>query len=400
MCGALSGVRVLDISRYIAGPYCSMLLGDMGADVIKVEKKGRGEDSRSMIPFAGKEGEEKVSLYFTQYNKNKRSVTLDFRNPEGIELLKEMISKSDVLVENFRPGTLDKMGLTKEVLEKINPSLITVSISGFGQDGPYRDRAAFDCIGQVMGGLMSVTGEKDGEPLLVGSWIADFATGIYAALGAVSALYKRKETGIGQQIDVSLLESVISLLATAIPNYVETGLKQERRGNRDNVTGPANLFKTKDSMIYMHAGTDPLFAKLAELMGRKELNVDPKFHTANDRMNNIEEIEEIVQDWMSKYSTDELERMLVGVGIPCSPMADVESVINNPQVKHRKAVLYKEYPGVGKISLPGAVIKMSKNENEEIKLPPKLGQHNFEVYEEVLGLSTQEVNKLKEQGII
>ncbi|HWQ79023.1 MAG TPA: CoA transferase [Anaerovoracaceae bacterium] len=400
MAGALDGIKVLDISRFIAGPYCSMLLADMGADVIKIEKKGSGEDSRGMIPFAGKEGGEKVSLYYTQYNKNKRSITLDFRNQEGIGLLKGLIKKADVLVENFRAGTLDKMGLTKEVLHELNPSLVVTSISGFGQDGPYRDRAAFDCIGQVMGGLMSVTGEEGRDPLLTGTWVADFTTAIYAAFGTVCAVYHQKRTGEGQFLDISLLDSIVSILATAIPNYVETGVVQPRRGNRDNVTGPANLFKTKDGYIYMHAGTDPLFKSLTKVMGQPELNERPEYCTATERMKRIKEVEEIVLKWMADYTTEELENILVEAGIPCSPVMDVAAIVKNPQIKHRDAIVYREYPGVGEIALPGIVVKMDKTKGEIKRIPPALGQNNFEVYEEMLGLTKDEVEKLILDGII
>lgn len=400
MAGALNGIKVLDLSRFIAGPYCSMILADMGADVIKVERKGKGEDSRGMIPFVKNEDGEEVSLYYMQYNKNKRSVTIDFRNKRGIELLKELIKQSDVLVENFRPGTLDKMGLTKEVLEDLNPSLIVTSISGFGQDGPYRDRAAFDCIGQVMGGLMSLTGEKDGPPFLTGTWVGDFTAGIYAAFGTACALYHKKQTGEGQFLDISLLESVVSILATTIPYYTATGMVPERHGNRDNVTGPANLFKTKDGFIYMHAGTDPLFTKLTTVMSRPDLNGHPKYFTANERMKYIEEIEQIVLEWIAEYTTEEVESKLVDAGIPCSIVADVGAVVNNPQIRHREAVVYRDYPGVGKVALPGIIIKMSKTKGEIKRVPPTLGQHNFEVFGEMLGLSREEVEKLIRDGVI
>ncbi len=399
MAGPLNGITVIDMSRFIAGPYCSMLLGDMGADVIKVESKKKGEDSRGLIPFAGK-GNKKVSLYYTQYNKNKRSITIDFYNPKGIDLLKQLIKKADVLVENFRPGTLDKMGLTKEVLNELNPSLIVTSISGFGQDGPYRNRAAFDCIGQAMGGIMGLTGEPDGSPLLTGTWIADFTTGIYSAFGTVCALFNKQKTNEGQFLDLSLLECVVSLLATAIPNYVESGEIQPRRGNRDNVTGPANAFKCKDGMIYFHAGTDPLFKRLATLMGQPELNENPKYCTADRRMENIFDIEEIVQNWIKEYSTSDAENLLAEAGIPVSKIATVEDVVNNPQIKHREAIVYRDYPGVGKIALPGITVKMSKTPGEVKRRPPTLGEHNVEILSKYLGLSNEEINKLKDEEVI
>ena len=399
MAGPLKDITVLDMSRFIAGPYCCMLLGDMGADVIKVENRKGGDPSRGMLPFAGK-GEETVSLYFTQYNKNKRGLSLDFYNPECINILKKLIAKADVLVENFRPGVLEKMGLGQAELERINPGLVRTSISGFGQDGPYRDRAAFDCIGQAMGGLMGVTGEAGGQPLLAGTWVADFTTGIYSAFGTVCALMHKKATGQGQMLDISLIESVLSLLATAVPLYVETGQIQPRRGNRDNVTGPANAFRCKDGMIYLHAGTDPLFKRLTQLMGRPELNEDPRYDTANKRMGCILEVEKYVQDWIGNLTVDEADAKLAGAGIPVAKIADVADLLANPQLKHREAILYREYPGVGEISLPGITVKMSKTPGSLEKLPPTLGEHSGEILSSFLGMSREEIIDLAARNLI
>lgn len=399
MSGPLQGIRVLDMSRFIAGPYCSMLLGDMGAEVIKIERAGKGEDARSLPPFVDNDPE-KVSLYYTQYNKNKKGITVDFRNPKGIELIKSLLTKMDVLVENFRPGTLEKMGLTKEVFFQINPKLIVTSISGFGQDGPYRNRAAFDCIGQAMSGLMSVTGEANGDPLLTGTWVSDFTTGIYAAFGTVSALIHQQRTGQGQVVDISLLESSISLLATAIPLYAVNGMVQPRRGNRDNVTGPANLFQTKDGKIYLHAGTDPLFKRLAAVMGHPELNDDPRYCTSSLRMQCIEEVEDLVQQWIGQKSTQEAENILVGAGIPCSRISSAEDLIENPQILHREAIQYAEYPGSGKIPLPGVTVKLSQTPGCVENRPPLLGEHNYEVYGELLGLGKEEIDVLVKEKII
>ncbi len=399
MAGPLQGITVLDMSRFIAGPYCCMMLGDMGADVIKVENRKGGDASRNMLPFAGK-GRDQVSLYFTQYNKNKRGLALDFYHPECIEIIRGLVAKADVLVENFRPGTLDKMGLAPAELEEINPGLVLTSISGFGQDGPYRDRAAFDCIGQAMGGLMGLTGEAGGDPLLTGSWVADFTTGIYAAFGTLSALLHKKNTGQGQRLDISLIECVLSLLATAVPLYVETGRVQPRRGNRDNITGPANAFKCLDGMIYLHAGTDPLFKRLAQLMGKPELNDNPRYHTANQRMECIHEVEGIVQDWIGRLSVDDAERRLVEAGIPVSKIADVADLVANPQFKHREAILYRQYHNVGKISLPGITVKMSKTPGALEKLPPRLGEHNAEILSTFLGMSREQIADLEARKLI
>lgn len=399
MSGPLSKVKVLDMSRYIAGPFCSMLLGDMGADVIKVEKRSVGEDSRELLPFVDN-NPNKVSLYYAQYNKNKRSITVDFRNPKGIELIKKLIKKVDVLVENFRPGTLEKMGLSKEVLQEINPGLIVSSISGFGQDGPYKDRAAFDCIGQAMGGLMGVTGMQEGEPLLTGTWIGDFTTGLYSAFGIVAALYHKEKTGEGQFLDLSLVECVTSLLATAVPLYASTGEIQKRRGNRDSVTGPANAFKTNDGWIYLHAGTDPLFKRLTKLMGMTELNEDQRFKTVGERMKNIEEIESIVQEWIKQYDTAKAEERLNAAGIPAGTISTVKDIFNNPQLKHREAFVKMNYPGSDEITVSGITVKMSKTPGKVRRRPPMLGEHNYEVYGEMLGLNNEEIDELLNKEII
>ena len=397
--GALDGITVIDMSRYIAGPYCSMLLGDMGAEVIKVERREKGEDARALIPFQTN-GADKVSLYYTQYNKNKRSLTVDFRNPESIELLKKLIAKADVLVENFRPGTLDKMGLSKEVLQELNPSLVVTSISGFGQEGEYRDRAAFDCIGQVMGGLMGITGPAGGEPVLVGSWIGDFTTALYAAFGTVCALMHQKKTGEGQFLDLCLVECVASILATVIPDYCANGRLQPLRGNRDTVCAPANLFKCKDGSIYFHGGTAPLWIRLTEAMERPELREDPRFVTVEDRMAHVEEIEAICQEWIGGYTTKDAEAMLVKEGIPCGIMATAKDLVESPLLNAREAIVFKEYPGVGEVALPGVVVKMSGTPGEIKRRPPMLGEHNEEILRDYLGMTSEEVAELARKKII
>lgn len=397
--GALDGITVIDMSRYIAGPYCSMLLGDMGADVIKVERREKGEDARALIPFQTN-GADKVSLYYTQYNKNKRSLTVDFRNPESIELLKKLIAKADVLVENFRPGTLDKMGLSKEVLQELNPSLVVTSISGFGQEGEYRDRAAFDCIGQVMGGLMGITGPAGGEPVLVGSWIGDFTTALYAAFGTVCALMHQKKTGEGQFLDLCLVECVASILATVIPDYCANGRLQPLRGNRDTVCAPANLFKCKDGSIYFHGGTASLWIRLTEAMERPELREDPRFVTVEDRMAHVEEIEAICQEWIGGYTTKDAEAMLVKEGIPCGIMATAKDLVESPLLNAREAIVFKEYPGVGEVALPGVVVKMSGTPGEIKRRPPMLGEHNEEILRDYLGMTSEEVAELARKKII
>jgi len=391
----LNGIRVLDLSRFVAGPFCCMLLADMGAEVIKVEKRGRGDDARELGPYANG-----VSLYFTQYNRNKKSITLDFRSKKGQELLRSLITKSDVLVENFRPGTLDAMGLTNETLEKLNPGLIVTSISGFGQTGPYRNRAAFDCIAQAMSGLMSLTGKKNDVPLLCGTWVADFTAALYAAFGTVVAIYHKKITGEGQRVDIALLDSLVSILATAIPLYTSNGLIQERWGNRDKISGPANAFKAKNGYVYIHAGTDPLFKRLANVMGKSSLLEDPRFNSVEDRMNNIQDIEDIVQEWVSTKTVEEIELLLVEAGIPVSKIAEIPDVVKNPQLKAREQIVYLDYPGAGKITVGGVTVKLSKTPCKVKRRPPLLGEDNEEILSVLLGLTNKQIEQLKSERII
>ncbi len=394
MPGALQGVRVLDLSRYIAGPFCSMLLADMGAEVIKVEKAKKGEDSRGLCPY--KNGQ---SLYYTSYNRNKKSVTINYRSQKGQEILKKLIHESDVLVENFRPGSLANMGLTKEVLNELNPRLIVTSVSGFGQFGPYKDRAAFDCIAQAVSGLMSLTGEV-GKPMLTGTYIGDFVGALYAAFGTVTALYNRSVTGQGQSLDISLMDGLISILATAIPNFIANNEIQKPFGNRDKVTSPANVFKATDGYVYIHAGTDPLFKRLAGLMGQPELIVDERFAKSDTRMENGEQIEQIVQEWLGDMETQDIVSQLSEAGIPVGKVNTIEDVVNDEQVRAREQIVMLDYPGMGQIAVGGVTVQMSETPGSIYSRPPLLGEHNHDVYQNLLGLSAEQINALSIDGDI
>ncbi|MGI5850444.1 MAG: CaiB/BaiF CoA transferase family protein, partial [Christensenellales bacterium] len=303
--GALNGVLVIDLTRFVSGPTCSMLLGDMGAEVIKVETIGSGEISRSFWPFY-----KKKSLYFTTYNKNKKGVSINLRTPEGKNILLDLIKIADVLVENYKPGTLEKIGLTDEVLDTINPNLIVTSISGFGQDGPYRNRAAFDQIIQAMSGLMSITGKEKMEPILSGAYIADSLTGIFAAFGTMVALFNRQKNGEGQKIDLSMLDCLYSVLG-AIPALCDaTGEIPPKTGNRDKVACPVNTFRTKDGYVFIHAGNDSHFEALCKTINREDILRDSRFKNNQSRIQNIKKCESIVHKWTIKRTMDEVEKIL------------------------------------------------------------------------------------------
>ena len=395
--GALSGIRVLDMTRFIAGPYCAMILGDMGAEVIKIEKRGVGDDARTVGPWT-KKG---YSLYFAAYNRNKKSVTVDFRNPKGIEMIKEMVGQADVLLENFRPGVMAKMGLSKEVLQKLNPRLIISAVSGFGQYGPYRNRAAFDSSMQPLSGFNSLNGLEGSVPTPAGTHIADFVAALYSAYGITMALFNREKTGKGDYLDIALLDGLVSIMATAIPNYLINGEMPQRCGNRDKYASPANSFKTCDGYVYVHAGTDPLFKRFCQYIGREELLEDPRFSTVKARMERIEECEAIIQEWIGDKTALEVETMLNGeAGLPAAKVNTIPDLIQHPQLKVREAILDIDGEEMGILPMAGITIKSDNAPGRVYSRPPYLGEHNYEVYGGLLHLSKEEIDKLIEEKVI
>lgn len=392
----LEGVKVLDLSRVLAGPFCCMVLGDMGADVVKVERVGRGDDVRSVGDKVGGE-----SLYYLMMNRNKRGVTLDFRHPEGIALLKALVKKADVLVENFRAGTMEKMGCGYDVLKEINPRLIMASISGFGQDGPYADYACYDMIAQAMSGLMDLTGEPERPPVTTGTFVVDYATGLYAALGIVGALRAREATGVGEHVDVALLDTAVSFLITAIPEYLLLGKKMTRRGNRDRYCAPANLFRAKDGRwVFVAAANDSLFPQLVKVMGREEILQDPRFAKNDARMQYVEESEALLAEWVAARTADEVVGLVRGAGLPCAKVASIDEVVEDPQVRHREMLVEIEHPTVGRFPMHGLNIHYAHSRQEIRRPAPLLGQHNTEVYGEWLGLDAQAMARLNADKII
>lgn len=390
----LEGIRVLDLSRFIAGPLCGQLLGDMGADVIKVERPG-GEDSRAHAPFVNGE-----SLYLLIYNRNKYGVTLDTRHPEGIKLLKQLIGESDVLIENYRPGTLARMGLSHDTLLELNPRLVVTSISGFGQTGPLSERALFDAIAQAMSGLMSITGKPDDEPLMVGSFLADYIAGFYAALGTMFALFGRERTGRGQVVDVASVDALFSCLGTQPSAYAMFGTEGTRRGNRDQYTAPANLFRARDGYVYLHGGTKPLFGALTRTIGQPELADDPRFASVEDRMANVDAIEAIVGEWVAARTVAECEHTLGQAGIPVGPVAKISDVVDSDQIGHRQMMVRVDHPVAGPVVLPGQPIKMSGAAFEVRRTPPVVGADNDTVFGDLCGLTPEEVDRLRDIGAI
>ncbi|WP_445503425.1 CaiB/BaiF CoA transferase family protein [Microvirga sp. G4-2] len=392
----LQGLRVLDLSRFIAGPHCAMLLGDMGADVIKIEKKGAGDDSRHFPPFQNGE-----SLYSMALNRNKRSITLNFRDKRAQELLREMVKTADVLVENFRPGIMENMGCGWEDLRKINPRLIMTRLSGFGQNGPYSQRPGFDGIAQAMSGLMELTGNPDGPPMLAGTFYIDYMSGMYATTATLAALHAREKTGRGQMIDVALLDSAVSMLTTAVSTQVNQGITLTRTGNRDRYSSPANVFKTgSGDFILILSGTNPLFKRLAGAMGQPELTTDPRFADVGSRLKNASAIEAIIQEWLSMLPTEQALEAISGAGVPCAKVASPAEVVRNPQLLHRKQIVEVEHPTAGRVAMSGVTMQLSENPLSIRRPPPSLGEHTGEVLREWLALSKEQIESLDKEGVL
>jgi crotonobetainyl-CoA:carnitine CoA-transferase CaiB-like acyl-CoA transferase len=371
----LSDVVVIDLSRVLAGPYCTMILGDLGATIIKVEQPGKGDDTRSFGPpyIAGE------SAYYLGLNRNKRSILLDFSTPEGKQRLLNLVSTATVLVENFRPGTLGRQGLSYEDLRAINPGLIYCSISGYGQSGPYASRPGYDFVAQAESGLMSVTGEIEGEPQRVGSPVGDVSAGMFACMAILAALRVRDRTGKGQYIDISLLETTMSLLANVSSNYLISGEEAPRFGNGHPNIVPYQAFRTRDGYVVVSCGNDRLYQVLCQLLGREDLAADPRFTTNPQRVRNRRELVPVLQEEFLQRTTDEWLPELRAAGIPCGPINTVSQAFNDPHIQARGFVWECEHPTAGRIKLSGSPIHLAETPARLYKAPPLLGEDDEKV---------------------
>lgn len=397
----LEGVRVLDLTRALAGPYCTMMLGDLGADVIKVERPGRGDDSRGWgPPFAGEPygpypGE---SAYFIAVNRNKRSLTANLKSPEGQQVIRRLSGVSDVLVENFRAGVLDRMGLGYEELHGLNPRLVYCSISGYGRTGPYAERPGYDVIIQAEGGMMAITGPEEGPPSRVGVPIVDITAGMFAATAVLAALRARDLTGEGQLVDVSLLDTQVALLANVASNYLVGGAEPRRLGNAHPNIAPYEAFPARDRWFALAAANERQWAVLCDVIGRPELKDDPRFATNGARVSNRPELVTVLNDVFAARDADEWLPDLREAGLPCGPINTVPDVFDHPQAQARDLALETEHPTAGPVRLTGFPYKLSQTPAEVRQPPPLLGQHTEEVLTELLDYTAAEVAGLREQG--
>jgi crotonobetainyl-CoA:carnitine CoA-transferase CaiB-like acyl-CoA transferase len=389
----LEGFTVLDLTRVLSGPYCTMLLADMGARVIKIEQPGKGDDTRGWgPPFL-----ERESAYFLSINRNKESVTLDFKTPQGRSILDRLIARCDVLVENFRPGTLDKIGLDYGSLAAAHPRLIVCSISGFGQNGPRRSEAGYDAVVQAEGGLMSITGPADGPPYRLGVAIGDIVTGMFAAQGVLLALLARARTGRGQLVDVAMLDSVAALLTYQAGIHFATGIPPRRIGNRHPTIVPYELFSASDGDFVLAIGNDDQWRRFCTVAG---LNDDECFRTNRQRVMLYDELRPILADVLGRGTRQSWIDRLQAAGVPCGSARDLEEVFADPQLSARDMVVDVEHSAIGSLRLLGVPVKLSETPGSIRSAPPLLGQHTDAVLRTELGLTDDDVHALRAQGAI
>ena len=394
---ALEDVRVVDLTRVIAGPYATMLLGDLGAEIIKIELPGRGDDARFGYPAV-----DGVPVAFLALNRNKKGITLDIRKPRGAELLRRLVRDADVLVENFAAGTMEKWGLGYAALADINPRLIYAALSGFGHTGPYAGRTSYDIIAQAMGGLMSLTGFPDGPPVRGGGALGDFIGGVFTAVGVLAALHYRTQSGHGQMVDVSNMDAIFSLLDNWPTVYGMTGQLPPRTGNRHPFTAPYDCFHAKDGWVVIGVGNSALFRALVTAMGQPELGRDPRFKAPHARLERHDEVNRLVADWVKDRSVDEVMTTLGpdGANVPCAPVMTLDRLLTDPHLRAREMVVELPHEKLGRIPVTGVPYHLSESPGRVERLGPELGEHNDEVYRGQLGLSADELEALRREGVI
>ena len=393
---ALEGILIVDLSRVLAGPYCTMLLADYGAEVLKIEQPGLGDGTRQWgPPWVGDQ-----SAYFLSVNRNKKSLTLDLKTAEGQAIVKQLAAKADVVIENFKPGTTGRMGIDYETLAAGNPGLIYCAITGYGQTGPYRDRPGYDFMIQAQGGIMSLNGPPDGDPYKVGVAIVDITAGLFASSAILAALHERSSSGRGQYIDVALLDAQVAWLANVAHNYFATGEAPGRYGNAHPNIVPYELFPTADGHLALAIGSDGQYRRFCEIAGRPDLWDDERFQSNAGRVENRDELVPLIQDICRRRPSGEWIELLVQAGIPAGPINDIPAVLADPQVLARQMVQEVDHATAGRIQLLGPVARLSRTPAAIRQAPPTLGADTEQILAQRLGYTPEAIEALKRQGII
>jgi crotonobetainyl-CoA:carnitine CoA-transferase CaiB-like acyl-CoA transferase len=396
MTGALTGVRVLDASRVLAGPFCGQVLGDLGAEVLKLERPGSGDETRTWgPPWLGE-----LSAYYLSCNRNKRGLTLDLSRPEGVQLLHKLVKKSDVLLENFRPASAEKLGLSPDKLLAVNPRLIVCSISGFGRSGPLKDLPGYDFAIQALSGLMSITGPLQGPPCKVGVAVTDVITGLYAAIAVLACLHARQQSGHGYAIDLALLDCAVAAQVNVAQAFLTSGRVPPRQGNAHLQIVPYQLFQTADGWLVLAVGNDGQYRRFCAAVGRDELAADPRFATNSLRVENRTVLVPLLEDLMRTRTTKEWQELLLHAEVPHAPVWDYAELFSHPQVAARGLRLTVRDPQGRPVDLVGSPFHVSGTAPPPAGMPPRLGQHTDEVLRQLLGLDDTRLAELRRQGTI
>jgi formyl-CoA transferase len=395
--GPLAGFRVLDISTMIAAPFGAALLADFGADVIKLEMPATGDALRHVAPMYGDR-----SLYWSVLGRNKCSITLDLHAPRGRELFLELVKRSDAVLENFRPGTLERWGLSYETMQAANPDIVLVRVSGYGQDGPYRDKAGFGTPAAAIGGLTYITGFPDRPPISVPIALADYLAGMFGALGATTALLERERHHQGGQwVDVSLYESVFRLLEAVVPAYGKNGNIRERQGNRTGQSSPIGSYRTRDDRyMVLSVSTDRVWQRMTEAMGHPEWASDPRMRGNPQRTANADYVDALVSDWFGERTAEEAQRILDDAGVPVSPIYSIADIFADPHYQARGDIIAPEDPEIGPVPMPSVIPRFSRTPGSVRFVGPSLGEHNQHIYGGLLGLSEADLVSLAAEGVI
>jgi formyl-CoA transferase len=394
--GPLDNVRVLDLTRVVAGPYCAMFLGDLGAEVVKVEQPGAGDDTRGWgPPFTGGE-----SAYYLCINRNKKSLTLDLKSSEGVELLRRLAKTADVVIENFRPGTMERLGLGEKELRQINPRLIYASLTGFGADGPMSDWPGYDLIVQAWGGLMSITGTPEGEPVKVGVAIIDLVAGLMLGKAIAAALFAREKIGVGQRIDTSLLEAEVASLINVGSNYLIGGKLPSRWGNAHPNIVPYQNFKTVDGYFVLGVASETIWRRFCQAIARTDLTDDPRFANNSRRVQNRTALIALLADIFLSRTNEAWLKILNDAEVPCAPVQTIDKVFQAPQVLHRDMLVEVEHPTAGKLPMAGIPVKFSVTPASVRLPPPLLGEHNREILKTWLDMSDEAIEELERKSLV
>ena len=394
--GLLDGIVVLDLGRVLACPYAATMMADMGATVIKIENPKGGDDTRKMGPFVNGN-----SVYYANFNRGKVGVTLNLKEPEGKEIFKEMVKKADVVLENYRPGTMEKLGLGYDVLKEGNPGIIYGSISGFGHTGPLSKRAGYDIVGQAMGGLMSTTGWPDGPATRTGTPMGDVLGALNMTVGVLAALVNKQRTGKGEKVDVALVDSVAAAMENITMIYQSTGRIPQRIGNRYESTYPYDTFPAKDGDVVIAAGNNKLYAILCDVMGKPELKTDPRFAEVKDRVANHVAMREIIVPWTKQHTIDEVDKLLNDAGCPACPVNTLDRLVVDPQIAGARGMFPTiDQPGIGELQITAIPAHTTRTSTAPRKAAPLLGEDNANVYGKLLGLDEAKLADLKAKGVI